>query len=323
MRVQRRSLVHGAALGLAALGLAAPELAPLTTLSAQAPVGLDVLLVRGGISMVVGPEGNTTVQVGRDGALVVDPQPAALGERLLAEIRKLSDTPVRTVINTSGDPAHVRGNAAIAGSGQLLQGGNTRAATVYSSGGAPIWAHEGVLKRLSIEASGDAAGWPTDTFFVAQKDLFVNGEPVQIMAAPAAHADGDAMVVFRRSDVISAGDVYTPDRYPMIDVKRGGSINGFVDALNHLLRITVPEFNQQGGTLVVPGHGRLSDEADVAEYRDMVTIIRDRVRDMVKKGMTLEQVRAAQPTFEYDGIYGAAPGAVFVEQVYASLRARP
>jgi glyoxylase-like metal-dependent hydrolase (beta-lactamase superfamily II) len=284
---------------------------------------LSVLEVRGGVHMIAGPGGNTTVQVGRDGVLVVDPQPVALTERLLAEIRKLSDKPVRYVVNSSGDPEHVGGNQGIAASGQLLQGGNTRAATVYSTGGAPIWAHEGVLKRLTAESPEGAAGWPTDTFFVDQKDLFVNGEPVQLLAAPAAHADGDVLVVFRRSDVVSAGDVYTPDRYPVIDVKRGGSINGLVNALNHLLRITVPEFNQQGGTLVIPGHGRLSDEADVADYRDMVTILRDRVRDMVKKGMTLEQVKAAKPTVDYDVIYGADKGAVFVEQAYNSLKVRP
>jgi glyoxylase-like metal-dependent hydrolase (beta-lactamase superfamily II) len=262
------------------------------------------------------------VQIGRDGVLVVDPQSGTFSAPLLAEIGRLSDNkPVRFVLNTSGDPEHVGGNQAVASSGRILAGGNTRAATVFASAGAPIWAHEGVLKRLTAEASEASAGWPTDTFFVEQKDLFVNGEPVQMLAAPAAHAGGDAMVVFRRTDVVSAGDIYTPDRYPVIDVKRGGSINGLIDALNHLLRLTVPEFNQQGGTLVIPGHGRLSDEADVAEYRDMVTIVRDRIRDMVNKGMTLEQVRAAKPTFDYDGIYGADKGAVFVEQVYSSLRA--
>jgi glyoxylase-like metal-dependent hydrolase (beta-lactamase superfamily II) len=161
--------------------------------------------------------------------------------------------------------------------------------------------------------------WPTDTYFVAQKDLYVNGEPVQLLHTPAAHTDGDSLVMFRRSDAVSAGDVYTPDRYPVIDLAKGGSINGLIDALNHLLRLTVPEFNQQGGTLVIPGHGRLSDEADVAEYRDMVTFVRDRIADMVKKGMTLDQVKAARPTLDYDGIYGADKGALFVEQVYRSL----
>ena len=314
IRVSQRTVAGASA--VVAIGLAA-------SLAAQGTGALEVIAVRNGVHMIAGPNGNTTVQVGIDGVLVVDPQPAALSDRLLAEIKKLSNKPVRYVVNSSGDPEHVGGNKAVAASGQLLQGGNTRAATVYSTGGAPIWAHEGVLKRLTVESPEGAAGWPTDTFFVDQKDLFVNGEPVQLMAAPAAHAEGDLLVVFRRSDVVSAGDVYTPDRYPVIDVKRGGSINGLVNALNHLLRITVPEFNQQGGTLVVPGHGRLSDEADVADYRDMVTIVRDRIRDMVKKGMTLEQVRAAKPTFDYDGIYSVDKGAVFVEQVYSSLKAKP
>ena len=280
----------------------------------------EVIRVRGGLYMIAGPAGNTTVQVGGDGVLVVDPQPSNLGPALLAEIAKLSDKPIRYVVNTNGDTDHASGNEAVARAGKVLEGGNTRPqATVYSTGGAPVWAHENVLNRLTRENGSGASGWPTDTFFVQQKDLFVNGEPVQLLHAPAAHTDGDTLVVFRRTDAVSAGDVFTPDRYPVIDLAHGGSINGLIDALNYLLRITVPEFNQQGGTLVIPGHGRLSDEADVSEFRDMVTIVRDRVRDMVKKGMTLDQVKAAKPTFDYDGIYGADRGSVFIEQVYRSL----
>jgi len=282
-----------------------------------AQAALDVVHVRGGIYMIAGPGGNTTVQIGAEGVLLVDPQPAASSGALVAEIAKLSDKPVRYVLNTNADDDHVGGNA-VAASGKVLAGGNTRPATVYSSGGAAIWAHENVLARLTSEG-GAAAVWPTDTYFVAQKDLFVNGEPVQLVHTPSAHTDGDSLVMFRRSDAVSAGDVYTPDRYPVIDVAKGGSINGLIDALNQLLRLTVPEFNQQGGTLVIPGHGRLSDEADVAEYRDMATFVRDRIADMVKKGMTLDQVKAARPTLDYDGIYGADKGARFVEQVYRSL----
>jgi glyoxylase-like metal-dependent hydrolase (beta-lactamase superfamily II) len=293
-------------------------------LTRSAPVraqsrAVEVIPVRGGISMIATAAGNMTVQAGRDGVLVVDTLTTDVSEPVLGQIRKLSQSPVRFVVNTGIGADHIGGNTQIAASGQILAGGNTRAATVYSSGGAPIYAHENVLKRLST-GGGEAAGWPTDTYFVAQKDLFVNGEPVQLMHMPAAHTDGDTVVVFRRTDVVSTGDIFTPDRYPVIDLERGGSINGLLDALNALLRITVPEFNQQGGTLVVPGHGRLSDEADVAEYRDMVTIVRDRIQEMVKKGMTLEQVKAAKPTFDYDPVYGADKGVVFVEQVYRSLR---
>ena len=286
--------------------------------SAASAQDVQVLHVRGDIYMLSSAAGaNTVVQVGHDGVLVVDPASAATAKAALTEIRKLSAQPVRLLINTSADADHVGGNQAIASSGQTLAGGNTRAATVFASGGAPIWAHEGVLNKLT-DAGGEASGWPTDTYFVAQKDLFFNGEPVQLLHVPAAHSDGDSFVIFRRSDVIAAGDIYTPDRYPTFDVTRGG-INGLIAGLNHLLRLTVPEFNQQGGTLVVPGHGRLSDEADVSEYRDMVTIVRDRIQDMVKKKMTLEQVKAAKPTQDYDGIYGAKEGAVFVEQIYRSL----
>ena len=224
--------------------------------------------------------------------LLVDPQPAASSGALLAEIAKLSDKPVRFV-NTNGDDDHVGGNA-VAASGKILAGGNTRPATVYSSGGAAIWAHENVLARLTSEG-GAAAVWPTDTYFVAQKDLSVNGEPVQLLHTPSAHTDGDSLVMFRRSDAVSAGDVHARP-VPGDRFGKGGSIKGLIDALNHLLRLTVPEFNQQGGTLVIPGHGPLSDEADVAEYRDMVTFVRDRIADMVKKGMTLDQVKAARPT---------------------------
>jgi glyoxylase-like metal-dependent hydrolase (beta-lactamase superfamily II) len=281
---------------------------------------IEVLPVRGGVYMIAGPGSNTVVQVGAEGVLVVDTQTPAQSDVIVAEIRKLSQEPIRYVLNTTGDPDHVGGNEAIAGAGRTFQGGNTRAATVYSGAGAPIWAHEGVLNRLTKEAADRSQGWPTDTFFVEQKDLFVNGEPVQLLHAPSAHTDGDVLVVFRRSDVIATGDVYTPARYPVIDLERGGSINGLIDAVNHVLRLTVPEFNQQGGTLVIPGHGRLSDEADVSEFRDMVTIVRDRVKSLVDQKQTLEQVRAARLTRDYDGAYnGEAAGAAFVEQIYRSL----
>jgi cyclase len=130
-------------------------------------------------------------------------------------------------------------------------------------------------------------------------------------------------VWFRGSDVIAAGDLYTTVSYPVIDVKQGGTIDGVVNGLNRILRLSIAEFRTEGGTLIVPGHGRLSDSADVAYYRDMVTILRDRVKAMVEKGMTLDQVKAAKLTADYDPRYGATSGPwttdQFVEAAYISL----
>jgi glyoxylase-like metal-dependent hydrolase (beta-lactamase superfamily II) len=153
--------------------------------------------------------------------------------------------------------------------------------------------------------------------------MFFNGEPVLTIHVPNAHTDGDAIVFFRRSDVIAAGDVFTPDRYPVIDAAEEGSINGIIAGLNLLIELAVPEFNEEGGTMIVPGHGRICDESDVGDYRDMVTIVRDRVQDLIGKKMTLEQVKAARPTFDYDGVYGSPTytGDTFVEAVYRSLSA--
>jgi cyclase len=152
---------------------------------------------------------------------------------------------------------------------------------------------------------------------------FFNGEGVQIFYEPAAHTDGDSMVYFRASDVIATGDVFSTTSYPVLDLANGGSINGVLNALNHILELAVPEFRSEGGTMIVPGHGRICDIADVAYYRDMVTVIRDRVQDAIKRGLTLAQIKDARLTMDYDGRYGATSGAwttdMFVEAVYRSL----
>jgi cyclase len=306
----------------AVAALTAAVACSLVTAAAQNASGPAVQpwAIRESVHMLVGPGANTTVQVGRDGVFVVDSQTGAASAQLLAAIRRLSDKPVRFIVNTSGDDDHVGGNEAIAKSGQTLAGGNTRPATVSGTGGAPVFAHENVVNWLS--GRGIAAGaLPTDSYFVKQKDMFVNGEAVQLLHVRAAHSDGDTMVFFRRSDVISTGDVFTPDRYPVIDLARGGSIDGLLAGLNYLLELAVPDFNEEGGTMIVPGHGRLCDESDVSDYRDMVTIVRDRVRDMVRKKMTLNQVKTAGPTRDYDGVYARAgnTGDMFVEAVYRSL----
>jgi glyoxylase-like metal-dependent hydrolase (beta-lactamase superfamily II) len=150
---------------------------------------------------------------------------------------------------------------------------------------------------------------------------FFNGEGIQIFSRPGAHTDGDSFVWFRTSDVIATGDLFSTVTYPVIDVNRGGSIQGEIDALNAILDIAFPEFRLEGGTMIVPGHGRIADSADVTYYRDMVTIIRDRVQDMIARGLTLEQVQAAQPTADYDPRYDTKewPASKFTEAVYRSL----
>src|SRR6185295_17885022 len=197
-----------------------------------------------------------------------------------------------------------------------------------------IFAHEKVLAAVSAKTGGTPllpfAGWPTDTFFQAEKDLYFNGEGIQLIYEPGAHTDGDVLVWFRGSDVIATGGVFDTTRMPEIDLKRGGHVNGVIEALNRIIDVAISEQFTEGGTRIVPGKGRICDEFEVVEYRDMVTIVRDRVQAMVRKGMTLEAIKAARPTLDFDPRYGAqtgpgAPGttstATFVESVYANLRA--
>jgi len=276
------------------------------------------------VYMLLGPGGNTAVQVGKDGVLVVDSQYARASERLISEIKKLSSKPIRYVLNTSVGEAHTGGNEALSKAGSTITGGNVAGAN--AGWPATILSQENVLERMSTatgSAATPSAAWPVDIYREDHKDLYLNGEAVQLFYQPAAHTDGDSIVFFRKSDVIATGDIFTPASYPVIDIARGGSINGIVDALNRIIDLTVPAEKQEGGTMVIPGHGRLCDEADVVEYRDMMTIVRDRIRDMVKKDMTLEQVKAARPTRDYDPLYGATAGPwttdMFVEAAYKSL----
>jgi cyclase len=282
---------------------------------------IKILRLRPNMFMLVGPGGNSTVQVGDEGVLVVDTMTQEAGDAMVAAIRTLSQRPILQIISTHAHPDHVGGNEAVRKAGTYLATGNTR-----DGGGASILAFEETLNHMSAEGAPYAkAAWPTDTFFVKQKDLFMNGDAVQVMHQPAAHTDGDVLVLFRRGDVLVTGDVFTPNRYPMLDLQNGGSINGLIAGLNRIIDLAVPEFNEEGGTLIVPGHGRLCDESDVGDYRDMVTIVRDRVQDMVKKKATLDQVKAAKLTLDYDGVYGtpAYTGDMFVEAIYRSLAPAP
>jgi glyoxylase-like metal-dependent hydrolase (beta-lactamase superfamily II) len=298
---------------------------------AQAPEPqLHVLRVQGNVYMLLGAVGNITVQVASDGVLLVDTGAARMTDQVLAEIKQLAKPitgrPIRYIVNTHFHADHTGGNEKIRAAGKTITGGNVAGNISDATEGAAIYAHEAVLKRMGAPTGAQAptpsGAWPTDTYS-DEKDIFFNGEAIQLFHPKAAHTDGDTIVFFRRSDVVSTGDIFSTTTYPIIDVQNGGSINGVIDALNFIIDLTVPAEKQEGGTMVIPGHGRLCDEADVVEYRDMVTIIRDRVQDMIKKGMSLEQVKAAKPTRDYDPLYGATTGIwttdMFVEAVYKSL----
>jgi glyoxylase-like metal-dependent hydrolase (beta-lactamase superfamily II) len=290
---------------------------------------LKSMHVQGKIHMIVGAGANVLVSVGDDGVLVVDSGTAAMSEKLLAEINKLADgRPIRLVINTHFHPDHTGGNEAISKAGGAIVAGNFAQQINTRTGGggtAFIFAHENTLRHFELAPAGQTAlpvgAWPTDVFFGKKKDFSFNGEAVVLLYEPGAHTDGDILVHFRGSDVVAAGDAYVNTSYPVIDRANGGTVTGYLSALNELLDVTVPLDKQEAGTFVVPGHGRLADEADVVEYRDMLTIIRDRVEALKKAGMTLQQVVAARPSLDYDGRYAADRGpssaAAFIEAAYA------
>jgi glyoxylase-like metal-dependent hydrolase (beta-lactamase superfamily II) len=225
--------------------------------------------------------------------------------------------PIRWILQTNADPDHTGATAKIAAAGMTYNGGEA-GRLVGERTPATVLAHEFVLKRMT-EANVPDGAWPTETYYIPTYKMsqYVNGEGIQLYHAPAAITDADTIVYFRFSDVISAGDLFTPGRYPMIDAGKGGTVQGVIDGLNKIIDIAFPEYRHQGGTMIVPGHGRLGDTADVAIYRNMVVVIRDRIQDLKKQGMSLAQVKAAKPTLDFDGIYGS-PDA-FIEAVYRTL----
>ena len=309
---------------------------------------LEVLPLRPNFYMIAGAGANIGVQFGEDGVVLVDTGSGAASDRVLAAIKKVTDKPIRYIISTSADPDHVGGNEALSKAGKSLfvitgaagggGGGAALTTSLTTGGGATILAHDNVETRMDPPpATGQKplyprAALPTITYPGGTSSQakgwqkYLNGEGIDVFHPSAAHTDGDSIVFFRRSDVVVAGEVFNTETFPVIDVAKGGSIQGEIDALNHIIDITIPELPltwQEGGTLVIPGHGRICDQADVVEYRDMVTIIRDVVQSLIKKGDTLEQIKAADPTFEYRARYGSDSGPwttdMFVEAVYRSL----
>ena len=285
------------------------------------------LHVQGNVWMLHGGGVNAAVQIGEEGVLVVDTMTAGLADKLVAEIKKLAgNKPIRWIVNTQLDPDHTGGNAKVAEAGESIIAGNFAGQAGQAAANfAKVLTHENVEARLvKVQPALPSQALPTDTFFTDEFELHFNGEAVQFIHVPNAHTDGDVMVFFRKSDVLVSGDAFNTLTFPVVDMEDGGSLNGVVTTLNRILDITVPEDKQEGGTYVIPGHGRLTDEADVVEYRDMMTIIRDRIQNAIKKGMTLEQVKAARLVRDYEGRYGADRGPAtadaLVETAYRSLK---
>jgi glyoxylase-like metal-dependent hydrolase (beta-lactamase superfamily II) len=283
--------------------------------------GLDVVRVRPNFYMIAGAGGNIAVQIGSDGVVLVNSGSGAATTEVLAAIKKLTDLPIRYIINADAGADFVGGNEKLRKSGLNVLNGAT---------GAAILAHESVLRKMSARDAkpsypGDA--WPTEAFLTTRYAFRMNDDAIEVFYQPAAHSHADSLVLFRQSDVVVAGDIMDTTRFPVIDVANGGSIQGEIDALNRLIELTVvpiPFIYNGVGTYVIPGHGRLCLQLDVVDYRDMVVVVRDVIADLIKQGKTLDQIKAAHPAKPYETEYGTQEGSTsaFVEAVYRSLTAK-
>jgi cyclase len=297
--------------------------------------GLDIVQVRPNFYMIAGAGGNIGVEIGVDGVVLVDAGTEAAADRVLAAIRKLTPLPSRYIIDTGADPDHVGGNGKISKAGLTIfvnaLGNSSLLNSFTNGGGAGILAHDSVLRRMSAPTGKQSPfpvdSWPTEAFLQKRWYVRMNDEPIEILYQPAAHSDADSFVFFRKSDVVAAGDIMDTTRFPRIDIANGGSVQGEIEALNRLIEIAIPPgpFIYEGvGTYVIPGHGRVCEQLDVVDYRDMVVEVRDAVADMIKRDMTLDQIKAAHPALPYETEYGTEEGSTsaFVESVYKSLTAK-
>jgi len=351
--------VRSIVLVVIALALLGHERASISAQQPDQASQIRVIPVKGNIWMLVVGGSNVVASIGKDGILLVDTGAAAMGAPLIAAVQALArdvtaprmpqkscvgivrgcdwwnsstflaataappaPKPIVGIINTSFDADHMGGNAVLAAAGRSHVG--------LAPQNAWIMAHENSnpsVRTGKVPTSVPPTALPTETYAGKSFKLnYFNGEGVVLWHLPAAHTDGDTIVQFRESDVLATGDILNMASYPVIDTSKGGSVQGLIDGLNWILEMAVVEHMMEGGTMMVPGHGRLNDSADVAYYRDMVTIVRDRVRAAAAKGMTLPQMQAAKLTRDYDGRFNRNPSYtsdMFIEAVYRSLDTKP
>jgi glyoxylase-like metal-dependent hydrolase (beta-lactamase superfamily II) len=336
----RSNVTLFAAMGVSALVSGVPLQGQMSAPSGPKPHSGDVQILRvqdpmkavpSHIYMISGAGGNIAVDTFPEGVLLVDSGDGKMSSAVLTAIRSVAEDPrIHYIIDTSADQEHVGGNIGLGAAGNQFVGGNVAGDISDAGVGAEIIAHQTVQDRMSGVTGAKALPegmWPTTSYEtpILKLSTQFHGDAVELLHEPAAHSDGDTVVWFRLSDVIATGEIFSTTNYPVIDVERGGSINGEIKALNHILDVAFAYFRMEGGTMIIPGHGRICDSTDLAYYRDMVTIIRDRVQYMISKGKTLEEIKAAKLTADYDPDYavneiGYTPD-MFVEAVYKSLTA--
>ncbi len=358
--ITRWTLAGAAVVGLASLGdsvSAQQGRAEQGSARQAAAAALEVIPVRGPIHLIGGAGSNIVASVGLDGVFLADAGLAQNADRVLAAIAELQQEfqrsipppprsaaethvasnlepfyrrlappqPIRYIANTSALPDHTGGNEKISLAGRTFTGGNVAGELGDVGEGAAILAHENVLARMGeVTPKLPVHAMPTDTYFgsVMKMQYFFNGEGIELLHAAGAATDGDSLVYFRGSDVIATGEIFDFTHYPLIDTAKGGSVQGLLAVLNRLVEIAIPEFRSEGGTLFIPGHGRVGDIADITYYRDMTTIIRDRIQDLIKKGRSLADIKAARPTEDWDGRLGQDKSwtpDMFVEAIYQGL----
>ena len=300
----------------------------------------NVIQLRPSFYMIAEPGGgNIAVQTGKDGTILINTGSAEAADRAVAAIKKITDQPIRYIIDTSADSDLVSGNAKLSHAGRNIMAtgpeplGGSFVRNMTFNYSASIFSSEQTMFRMSAPTGQKAAypqdSWPVETFSERRRDLYFNGEGLEIFNERAAHSDGDCVVLFRGSDVVVAGDIIDTNRFPWIDLTRGGSIQGEIDALNHVVELSVkavPFVFEGGGTYIVPGHGRVYNKRDAVNYRDMIVTIRDIIQDMIDRGMTLAQIKEASPAKAYELEFGSKSGPWttddFVEVVYKSLTAK-